>query len=192
MKPERPSPKQSIPKGAVRVFKGVIFDVYQWPQKLYDGKTVTFEQLRRPDSVNIIPITQDGKIILGKQEQPGMESFIGTLSGRVDAGETPEQAAARELAEEGGLQAKQLVLWDAVQIAEKLDWAVWTFIAKGCQQIERHLDGGEKITLIEVTFDEYVDLVAQDNYRDSDIALLLLKLAQRKGELEKVKQDWLS
>src|SRR5215467_9321922 len=32
-----------IPEHAERVFQGKIFDVYQWPQKLYDGSTATFE-----------------------------------------------------------------------------------------------------------------------------------------------------
>jgi 8-oxo-dGTP pyrophosphatase MutT (NUDIX family) len=191
MNAQRPTPKQSIPPDATKVFSGIIFDVYQWPQKLYNGQTATFEQLRRPDSVNVIPITDEGKIILAKQEQPGMDPFIGAISGRVDRGEKPEQAAKRELLEEGGLRAEQLLLWDATQIAEKLDWTVWTFIAKRCQQTNQQLEGGEKIQLIEVTFEEYIDLVTQDNYRDSEIALKLLKLSRLEGELERVKRDWL-
>jgi len=31
-----------IPKDAKLVFKGKIFDVYQWQQKVYDGTTVTY------------------------------------------------------------------------------------------------------------------------------------------------------
>jgi len=188
---QRPLPEQPIPNNAKKVFAGKIFDTYQWPQKLYDGTEVTFEAIRRPDSVNILPITSEGKIILTKQEQPGMKSFIGALGGRVDEGETPLQAAERELLEEAGLKGAQFELWDATHIAEKLDWVIWTFIAKDCSKVgEQQVDGGEKIELIEVTFDEYMDIVAQETYRDTEIALKLLQLSAR-NELEAVKKAWL-
>jgi len=188
---QRPLPEQPIPANAKKVFAGKIFDTYQWPQKLYDGTEVTFEAIRRPDSVNILPITSEGKIILTKQEQPGMKSFIGALGGRVDEGETPLQAAERELLEEAGLKGAQFELWDATHIAEKLDWVIWTFIAKDCSKVgEQQVDGGEKIELIEVTFDEYMDIVARETYRDTEIALKLLQLSAR-NELEAVKKAWL-
>ena len=187
----RSLPEQPIPAKAKKVFVGKIFDTYQWPQRLYDGSEVIFEAIRRPDSVNVLPITDDGKIILTKQEQPGMKPFIGALGGRMDEGETPLQAAERELLEEAGLKATQFELWDATHIAEKLDWVIWTFIAKGCSKIsEQQVDGGEKIELIEVTFDEYMDIVAQEIYRDTEIALKLLQLAAR-NELEAVRKAWL-
>lgn len=190
MELERPKSKQSIPSDATEVFKGKIFSVYQWPQRLFDGKKVTFEAVKRPDSVNVLPITSGGKIVLAKQEQPGMKPFIGALGGRVDEGETPLQAAERELHEESGLQAKSFELWHATFIAEKFDWVVWTFIAKDCTQAgSQHVDAGEKINLIEVTFDEYLNIIAQEEYRDTDIAFKLLKLAAR-GELDDVKKLW--
>jgi len=186
----RPAPKQPIPDNAEKVFTGRIFDTYQWPQRLYDGREVTFEAIRRPDSVNILPITGEGKIVLTRQEQPGMKPFIGTLGGRADETETPLQSAERELLEEAGLKAKRFELWDTTHIAEKLDWVIWTFIAKDCRKVsEQNVDGGEKIELIEVTFDEYMDIIAQDTYRDTEIALKLLRLSARNG-LGDVKATW--
>jgi 8-oxo-dGTP pyrophosphatase MutT (NUDIX family) len=187
---QRPLPEQPIPVNAKKVFAGKIFDTYQWPQRLYDGTDVTFEAIRRPDSVNILPITSEGKIILTKQEQPGMKPFIGALGGRLDEGETPLQAAERELLEEAGLKAEKYELWSTTHIAEKLDWVIWTFVAKGCSKVsEQQVDGGEKIELIEVTFDEYMDIVAQETYRDTEIALKLLQLFAR-NELGTVKRAW--
>lgn len=58
------------------MFKGVIFDVYQWEQEMFDGTTQTFEKLKRPDTIMVIPVTEDGKIILTEQEQPGKKPFI--------------------------------------------------------------------------------------------------------------------
>ncbi len=187
---QRPQAKQSIPSSATRAFQGKVFSVYQWPQELFNGKTVTFEAIKRPDSVNVLPITADKKIILTKQEQPGMRPFIGALGGRVDDGEEPLDTAKRELLEESGLTANRLDLWIAVYIAEKVDWVYWTFIAKDCNKAaDQHVDAGEKIQLAELSFDEYLMLVAQDNYRDADIAFELLK-RQARGELDGVRTLW--
>ena len=102
---ERPKSKQPIPDHAKVVFKGVMFDVYQWEQELFDGSKTTFEKLKRPDTVVTFPILPDGKILLTKQEQSGKEPFIGATGGRVDEGEDILDAAKRELMEETGYEA---------------------------------------------------------------------------------------
>lgn len=189
MKVARPASKQPIPPNARRVFKGKIFDVYQWQQKLFDGTILTFEKIKRTDSVNVFPITKEKKIILTEQEQPGGKPFIGALGGRIDANESPLEAAKRELLEEAGYQAKKYILWDATQLLEKIDWAVYSFIAKNCKKIKKsHIDAGEKIKLIYVTFEEFLDLVAQENYRDVEIALKSFRLIKEPKKLEETRK----
>ena len=90
---ERPKSKQPIPERAKRVFKGVIFDIYQLEQEMFDGSRAIFEKLKRPDTVVVFPVLPDGKIILTEQEQPGTELFIGATGGRVDEGEDILSAA---------------------------------------------------------------------------------------------------
>ncbi len=102
----RPVSKQPLPDRASLVFKGKIFNVYQWEEKGYDGQTMIFEKLSRPDTAAIIAVTQDKKIVLTKQEQPArLRPFVGLIGGRVDEGETILQAASRELLEEAGFEA---------------------------------------------------------------------------------------
>ncbi len=86
-----------MPENAKRVYKGVIFDTYQWEVEGYDGSKKIFEKVKRADTVMEIAVTEEGKIILSKQEQPGRSPFIGCLGGRVDEGERPLEAAKREL-----------------------------------------------------------------------------------------------
>src|SRR3990167_5482373 len=141
MKIERPKSKQPIPPNAKRVFKGVIFDVYQWEQKMFDGSKATFEKLKRPDTVVVFPILPDGRIILTEQEQPGKAPFIGATGGRVDEGEEVLAAAKRELLEESGYEAEEFILWQAEHPASKIDWVIYTFIAKGLKKVgEMDLD----------------------------------------------------
>ncbi len=57
MKIIRPESKQPMPANAKRVFKGVVFDTYQWEQDMYDGTKKTFEKLKRPDTVVVFPVS---------------------------------------------------------------------------------------------------------------------------------------
>ncbi len=173
---KRPLSKQPIPINAKRVFKGEIFDVYQWRQKLFDGSFATFEKIKRADSVNVIPITKEGKIILTQQEQPGAKPFIGVLGGRMDKGEKSLDTARRELLEESGYKAKKFILWDVVQPYSKIDWAVYTFIAKDCERVkEPEMDPGERIKLLYLSFDEFLKVLTREDYRDSEIVLKVLQ-----------------
>lgn len=193
MKILRPISKRPIPENAQRVFKGKIFDVYQWEQRLFDGSIETFEKIKRTDTVNVIPITHDNKLILSEQEQPGAPPFIGVLGGRINKYESPEDAAHRELMEEAGIETGNMVLWFTDQFIEKIDWAVYTFIAKECKKIsEQSLDSGEKIKLIYVSFDEFLDIVARDNYRDLEIALKIFRTSKDPRKLQETRDLFLS
>lgn len=166
----RPASKQPIPPNARRVFTGILFDVYQWEQELYDGTKATFEKLRRPDTVIVFGVLEDGRILLTKQEQPGKQPFIGATGGRVDDGENILAAAKRELLEESGYEADEFVLWEARQPISKIDWAVYVFVAKGLRRTtDPHLDGGEKITLMPVTFDEFLTIATGPTFSEREI-----------------------
>src|SRR6187551_1248303 len=138
---QRPISKQPIPDHAQKVFKGQVFDVYQWEQEQYDGSKRTFEKVKRPDTVIVFPVLPNGKILLTEQEQPGKDPFIAATGGRVDEGEDILTAAKRELLEESGYEAEEFILWDAQHPQSKIDWVVYTFIAKGLKKVaDLHLD----------------------------------------------------
>lgn len=162
----RPEGRQPIPPHAKKVFTGEIFEVYQWEQELFDGSKATFEKLKRDDTVTVIPVLENGNILVIDDEQPGRLPAPTFPGGRLDPGEDPEVAAKRELLEETGYAPKQLVLHSAEQAVTKLDWAWYSFIARGCTKVaEQHLDAGERITVKEVTFDELLDLVDEDKFQ---------------------------
>ncbi len=176
MKILRPNSRRLMPSNAKRVFKGKLFDVYQWPQKMFDGSSSTYERLKRTDTVNIVPVSKEGKIILGLQEQPGVKPFIGGFGGRIEEGEDTLSAAKRELLEETGYKANKWELWFSSQPVSKIDWAIYTFIAKGLVRVNKpNLDAGEKILPKEVTFDEFIKLTAKENFRDWEVSLHLYR-----------------
>ena len=190
MEISRPKSKQPIPDNAKKVFSGVLFDVYQWEQELFDGTKATFEKLKRPDTVVVFPVLEDGKIILTEQEQPGKEPFIGATGGRVDEGENILEAARRELLEESGYEASEFVLWDAQHPTSKIDWVVYTFIAKGLKKVAgMNLDAGEKISLKLVDLEEFIELAINKNFVEKEIIPKLYEAKlypEKKEELKKL------
>lgn len=190
MEINRPKSKQPIPDNAKKVFGGVLFDVYQWEQELFDGTKTLFEKLKRPDTVVVFPVLDDGKIILTEQEQPGKEPFIGATGGRVDNGEDILEAAKRELLEESGYEASEFVLWDAQHPTSKIDWVVYTFIAKGLKKVaDMNLDAGEKIKLKLVNLDQFIEIAINKNFVEKEIIPKLYEAKlhpEKKEELKKL------
>lgn len=72
MRTHIPEGASLIPKEAHRVFSGIIYDVYNWEQKMFDDSVQTFEMLKRPDTVKIIPV-KEGKVVITKQTQPNLK-----------------------------------------------------------------------------------------------------------------------
>ncbi|MEK7175232.1 MAG: NUDIX hydrolase [Patescibacteria group bacterium] len=190
MEISRPKSEQPIPDNAKKVFGGVLFDVYQWEQELFDGTKTLFEKLKRSDSVVVFSVLDDGKIILTEQEQPGKEPFVGAAGGRVDDGEDILEAAKRELLEETGYEALEFILWDAQHPTSKIDWVIYTFIAKGLKKVaDMNLDAGEKITLKPVSFDEFIEIGINKNFAEKEIIRILYEAKlhpEKKEELKKL------
>ncbi len=150
-----------FPKDAKKVFSGVIFDVYQWQQEMYDGTFETFEKLRRRGAVEVLAVTDNGKIIIQHQTQPDRpEPFLCPIGGGLDVGETHLAAAKREMREETGYEAKEWELLHELNPTNKIDWPIAVFIARKITRVgEPQLDAGEKIDLIEVDFDAFIRMV---------------------------------
>jgi ADP-ribose pyrophosphatase len=96
-------------RGGIRLssaerFKGRIFTVTVDRVTLPNGRTVTLDMVRHPGSVVLIPMQDDGRIVLIRQYRYALDRWIWELpAGSLDAGEDPATAAARECEEEIGL-----------------------------------------------------------------------------------------
>ena len=165
-----------IPPEAKLVFKGIIFDVYQWQQEMFDGSTETFEMLKRPNTIEVIT-TFGNKILLSHQSQPNKSDFYSLFGGRAEEGEEPLVTAKRELREEAGLQSDNWELYKVYEPFHKIDWNIYTYIARDCKKIsEQSLDPGEKIEIIERTFDEFIEVVLSDKYWGKELVIDILKM----------------
>lgn len=185
MQTDRPESKQPLPEDAKKVFKGKIFDVYQWEQEQFDGSFETFEKLKRMDTAMVVPVTIDKKIILTKQEQPGKAPFLGLAGGRLEEGEDPIYAASRELLEETGHKATEFDLLKAFQPVSKIDWVVYTYVARDCERVaDLNLDAGEKIELLFLDFDEFIDISLTDAFWEWELKteIMMAKINNKMDE----------
>jgi ADP-ribose pyrophosphatase len=73
---------------------------------LPSGATIEYGVLEGRGFASVVPITEDGKVVLVRQWRQPLSSFTLELpSGAVDKGEEPREAAERELYEEAGFRA---------------------------------------------------------------------------------------
>ncbi|MDR1033110.1 MAG: NUDIX hydrolase [Candidatus Nomurabacteria bacterium] len=152
-----------VPPQAKLAFRGQIFDIYQWQQKMFDGSYATFEMAKRPDTVNVIVI-RDDKIVVISDEQPGRAAKLSLPGGRHDHDdETELDAAQRELAEETGLifrNWKLVDVYEPIKDTNKLEWMIYVFVATDFEaETNQQLDAGEKIDVRYLTYDDMVALI---------------------------------
>lgn len=189
---ERPKSRQPIPEHAEKVFEGQLFDVFQWEQELYDGSRKIFEKVQRTDTTDIIAITEDEKVIVLEQEQPGKGKFFSLPGGSIDRDEDPMDNAKRELLEETGYESKDISLWYSTQQVSKIDWALYIFVARNCKKIsDQNLDGGEKIKVLLVSMEEFIDMIIDQKIVLTPLTMQLLKenllVIDREETYEKIK-----
>lgn len=168
-------------------FQGDFFKVWHWPQKLYDGSTVRFESLSRADTVTVLALTKDQKVIMTRQSQPGSSEFLSLPGGIMDGGETVLQASKRELLEETGYASQEWYFFFSGQMNSRIDWANFYLVAKNCELVtEKNLDAGEKIEIELFDSEQFTEIVKKEEFRQSDFALWFLRGERALEELLEV------
>ena len=105
--------------------------------------------VEHPGGVGILPILDDGRIVLIRQFRTAVDQYIWEIpAGTREPGEEPRITAARELIEETGYRAGRLVplpsFWSSPGfLTEKIDLFLATDLTAG----ESALEDGEDLTI---------------------------------------------
>jgi ADP-ribose pyrophosphatase len=106
------------------------------------GKTMRegeapYYSLRLPDYAAVVALTEDDQVLIVRQYRPAVERYTLELpSGLVDPGETPAEAAKRELLEETGYEAPAVEdLGPMLPDTGRLGNRIYTCVAKGVRRV---------------------------------------------------------
>lgn len=169
--------KPVIPSHAQKVFQGIIFDVHQWEQEMFDGSTATFELATRPSVVVTIP-TMGDKILVVREEQPARAPYLATPAGFSEKIDSDSLATAkRELREETGLTTDTWELFDTYELYPRMSVTDYVYVARNCKKThERQLDRGERpLEELWLTLEEFIDLVDQTDFASFFFAKYLIR-----------------
>jgi ADP-ribose pyrophosphatase len=149
-------------------YDGHFLKVQKDAVRLPDGKQSSREYIKHPGAVVILPVFDDGSILLERQfRYPLHDVFIEFPAGKIDPGEDPLECAKRELQEETGYTAKDwqfvCTIHNAIAYSdEHLD----LFIARGLTPGERKLDEGEFLETFTATVPEMLEWVKAGKITD--------------------------
>jgi ADP-ribose pyrophosphatase len=129
------------------IYEGPVFGVRRDEVIEPSGVQAIREVITHPGSVVVLPVLPDGRILLIQQYRHATRQYLWELvAGRMDPGETPKVAAARELIEETGFRAKRMrVFLDVYPTPGFLEERMFILLAEGLTAGEAEPEEDEKI-----------------------------------------------
>jgi len=133
---------------------------------LNNGKTIIREKLikngKDGSASAILPVTEEGNVVLVVQPRVFSKLIVGIEfpAGYIEENEDPSVSANRELEEETGYKASEIILLAKYYQDEGCSSAFnYCYLALGCKKVsEQHLDKDEYIRYFECTFEEALEL----------------------------------
>ena len=137
-----------------RLYTGRIVHLDVDTVRFPDGSTGRLEMLRHPGASAVVPFlddpsASDPRVILLRQFRHAADGFIWEVpAGRLDAGESPETCARRELEEETGMRADALEQLTTIYTTPGFtDERIHLFLAHGLEQGAHHREADEFMEL---------------------------------------------
>jgi len=160
------------------VFRGDFLKVNRDRVSLPDGRQGVREYIVHPGAVMIVPLLDDGCLLLERQyRHPMGRVMLEFPAGKLDAGESLLNCARRELREETGYRAREWahagVLHNAIAYSNE---GIQIFFARGLRAGERQLDDGEFLELTTLSAEELDQACARGEVTDAKTLIGLLWL----------------
>lgn len=167
------------------IYKGRIVTLNVDTVDLPNGATVNLEIIRHPGAAAVVPIKDDGTVVLIRQFRYAAGGFIYEIpAGTLHDGEDPLACAARELEEEIGYRATSFEhLTSILPAPGYTDEVIHIYKATGLTKGEQNLDHDEVLEIEEMPMEKAIAQIRQGAIRDSKtiVGLQLAYLQTRKA-----------
>ncbi len=160
------------------IFDGHLLKVRRDTVKLPTGSTATREWIRHPGASAVLPVLDDGQVILVKQYRyPIGRITLEIPAGKLDApDEDPLLCAQRELSEETGYQAEHME--KLTTVATTVGFSneyIHIYAARGLKAGQQHTDEDEFINVVKMPLAKAVEMVLQGEIYDAkSVAAILI------------------
>lgn len=160
------------------IYEGKIISLTVEEVELPDGNRAMRELVQHSGAVALIPLTDDGKLVLVKQYRKSLNrTLIEIPAGRIEVDEDPELTAIRELEEETGYGARQVTYIQSFATSPGFaNEIIHLYLAENLYVIDNPAAGDEDefIEILEVTVDEAGQLVASGEIFDAKTAFAVI------------------
>jgi ADP-ribose pyrophosphatase len=152
-----------------QIYRGRIVDLRLEEVTLPNHVTVTLEIVRHPGAAAVVALDADGCVTLVHQFRHAAGGFIWEIpAGKLDPGEQPAQCAARELREETGLVAGELIALGSILTAPGFcDERIHLFLARSLITAEQHLDHDEVLSVSRIPLPQAVEMIRRGDIEDA-------------------------
>ncbi|PSW20292.1 NUDIX hydrolase [Photobacterium sanctipauli] len=154
------------------------FSVEQSSQTLPDGRNIEFTTVLHPGAVIIVPVTEQGDLVMVNQYRPAIKDWILEFpAGTLEDSENILACAKRELAEEVQLRAESWTeLGELFPVPGFCDEVQYLFLAKSLTTCQGELDDDEIIEVVTLSSAEFLEKVARNEIKDAKTLAAYLKI----------------
>ena len=159
----------SDPLTTRNIYTGKVVTLNVDTVRLPNGETVDLETIRHPGAAAVVPVKDDGTVVLIRQFRHAASGFIYEIpAGKLHPGEDPLHCASRELEEEVGYRASSFQLLSSIYTAPGFaDEVIHVYQATGLTKGKQQLDRDEVLEVVEMPLAEAVDKIADGTIRDA-------------------------